>query len=59
MPRKNPRPAAKKQAARKKAKMAAKAKPQRKTGVIAHHSGGTAGLLLAAMAAGLLKDESN
>ncbi len=48
MPRKNARPAAKKAAARKKAKMAAKATPQRRVAVFAPHH--PAGLSLAALA---------
>lgn len=58
MPRKNARPAAKKEAARKKAKMKANAAPRRRVGIIAHHGDGTARLILAAMAAGLFKDQS-
>lgn len=37
MPRKNARPAARKEAAQKKAKMAAKGAPKRRVGMIAHH----------------------
>ncbi|MCA0856173.1 hypothetical protein [Phaeobacter italicus] len=59
MPRKNARPAAKKLAAKRKAKMAAKAKPQRRVAIVSHHARGSSGVLLAAMAAGLLKDQSS
>lgn len=51
MPRKNARPAAKKAAARKKARMAENAKPKRRGGMIAdHHTGilSLAGLALMA-----------
>lgn len=58
MPRKNTRPAAKKAAAEKKARMAAKSKPQRRVGIVAHHTRGTSGVLLAALAAGLFNDRS-
>lgn len=37
MPRKNPRPQAKKWAARKKVRMAKKAASKRRVGMIAHH----------------------
>lgn len=52
MPRKNARPAAKKAAARKKARMAAKANPRRHIGTIAHAPAGMAmhGALIAALA---------
>lgn len=48
MPRKHARPAEKKAAARRKAKMAAKAKPQRRVGIIAHRPPSCAALATAA-----------
>ncbi len=51
MPRKKPRPAARKAAEKRKAAMSDKPKPR--VAVIGHHSSGFAGLALAALAAGM------
>lgn len=55
MPRRNTRPQAKKWAARKKARMQAKAKPQRRLGIITHRHGDTMGILLAVISSGMAR----
>ena len=59
MPRKNARPAARKEAAKRKARIeAAKAKPRRRVGVIAHHHPGGASLAMLALLAHRLDQSS-
>lgn len=59
MPRKNARPAARKMAARKKAKMEARSKQQRRTWGASARGSAATGVLLAAVAAGILDNRSN